>query len=95
MSMFSHLRKARAAGIRKSMLKARQKNAITLKNKLASLYKDVAINNIQREEIARLRVEHTVKARELGEKYMKKEIDIIEDLENKYIAKTELIKSKA
>lgn len=95
MSFVSHLRKARRAGIRKQMLKSRQSNAKTLMNKLATLYKEATINDVQKEEIARLRVEQTTKTRELAEKYMEKEIKIIEDLGGKYIAKPELIKAKA
>ncbi len=97
MNLIRHLQKARAAGIRKSMLKNRQNRATTLKNKLATLYKEAGINNLQREEINRLRVEHTSKARELAEKYMEKEIKIIEDLGGNYQPKVEskLIKAKA
>ena len=97
MSIFTHLRKARNAGIRKSMLKHRQKKANILKAKLAVLYREAAINNIQREAIAKLRVKHTQEARELAEKYMEKEIEIIEDLGNKYISQvgTKIIKAKA
>ena len=84
MSFLRHLRNARNAGIRKSMLKHRQKKANVLKAKLALLYKEAGINQKQRDAIARLRVEHTVKARELAEEYMQKEIEIIEDLGNKF-----------
>ena len=93
MSFISHLVKAKNAGIRKSMLKHRQKNANTLKARLGILYKDASINQKQRDAIAQLRVEHTTKSRELAEGYMEKEIKIIEDLKGDYQPGIERIKA--
>ena len=56
----------------------RQKNAMNLQAQLAELYKQ-PISNTQRRMINELRVEYQQKARESGELYMQKEIDILKD----------------
>lgn len=76
----------------KSYMKHRQAKAVMLKEKLRLLYVqidkgEIALNEQQRVAMNDLHVEHMTKARELGEEYMQKEIDIIMDLGGKYAPK--------
>jgi len=61
----------------------RQKNAMNLQAQLAELYKQ-PISNTQRRMINELRVEYQQKARESGELYMQKEIDILRNEKLRY-----------
>ena len=91
MSILSKLHDNRVKARREKVVKASQKNAEMLSEKLFDLYKNTAINSKQRAEIVRLRAEHgekqkpiIVKQRELAEEYMRKEISVIEDLDKKF-----------
>ncbi len=70
-----------------------QKKSVILKSKLQRYYEKEGINEKQRQEINRLRVEYTAKQRELLEKYMQFEISVIEDLGGKYQPKIAIPKN--
>ena len=75
--------KGKMAAIRKS-IEQKQKKSVLLSTKLTKLYESNPPNNKQRFAINELRVRYTVKQRELMEEGIQEEIDILEDLGNKY-----------
>ena len=79
-----HFRRARARHVIKSRIGQRQKKAVVLKGQLQKLYDTTDINESQRRVIVALHLEYTEKQRKTMEKYIQKEIDIIEDLGGKY-----------
>ena len=66
---------------RRSELINRQKNSVSLAEKIKNLYQTTPLSNAQRKEINDLRLKYQKEARELGEEYMRKEIAIIEDIQ--------------
>ena len=95
MSIFTHYKNARNAANTKARIRNLQSNALKLQNKLMMLYKTVDINDLQKIDINLLHVELQKEQRELAEKYMEKEIKIIEDLAAKYQLKSpELLTKK-
>lgn len=84
MGIITHLKKAKARAIIKSKINQRQKKAVLLKARLQRLYDTADINETQRKAIVALHLEYTTKQREVMEKYLQKEINIIEDLGGKY-----------
>lgn len=73
----------KAAAIQKSIMN-RQQKSVLLKARYAKLQNEMQPNALQRKAIDQIRVEYTTRQRELMEEYLQKEIDILEDLGNKY-----------
>ena len=71
------------AAIRKSV-ERNQAKSVLLGAKLKRLYEKIDPTPLQRQEIDRIRIEYAVKQRELMEEGMQEEIDVLEDLGNKY-----------
>lgn len=75
----------KVAAIRKSV-EGKQEKAKKLLEKLKWLYDSVGINQAKRDAINLLHVQYTRKQRETMEEFTQKEIDIIEDKGNHYLA---------
>lgn len=84
MGFFRHIQEMNQRNKINQMMKSRMTNFEKLKNCLAKLYEEVQITPMQKSEIDRLRLEYATKSRQLLEIYMEKEINVLEDLGNKW-----------
>lgn len=68
----------------RSQITAKQRKAKSLIDELRKLTMEVEPTNAMRKEINRVRLECIEKQREIGQKYIQKEIDILKDPELKF-----------
>ena len=84
MRLFENIQKLNQKNKINQMMKSRMTNYEKLKVRLEKLYEDVQITPVQKSEIDRLRLEYSTKSRQLLETFMAKEIEVLEDLGNKF-----------